>query len=85
MTCNNVRCCYNTRRFSLPTALVNVNMVAYGKINTRLSPPGEEPQREREREGGEIYEGTGMGLGILGGHRKGETTLAKINQRPGIK
>ena len=30
--------CHNTRTFSLPTALVNVNMVANGKINTRLSP-----------------------------------------------
>ena len=38
MTCNNVWCCHNNRRFGLPTALVNVNMVAYGKINSRLSP-----------------------------------------------
>ena len=40
MTCNNVWCCHNNRRFGLPTALVNVNMVANGKINSRLSPTG---------------------------------------------
>ena len=38
MTCNNMWSCHNTRTFSLPTALVNVNMGANGKINTRLSP-----------------------------------------------
>ena len=38
MTCNNMWWCHNTRTFSLPTALVNVNMGANGKTNTRLSP-----------------------------------------------
>ena len=38
--CDNVWCCNNPRSVCVQTALGNVNMVAYGKINSRLSPPG---------------------------------------------
>ena len=38
MTCNNVLCCNYRRSVCVRTAPGNVNMVAYGKINTRLSP-----------------------------------------------
>ena len=38
MTCNNVWSWNNPRSVCVRTAPGNVNMVAYGKINTRLSP-----------------------------------------------
>ena len=38
MTCNNVLCCHYPRSVCVRTAPGNVNMVAYGKINSRLSP-----------------------------------------------
>ena len=38
MTCNNWLCCHYPRSVCVRTAPGNVNMVAYGKINSRLSP-----------------------------------------------
>ena len=38
MTCNHVLCCNYPRSVCVRTAPGNVNMIAYGKINTRLSP-----------------------------------------------
>ena len=37
-TCNNGLCCHYPRSVCVRTAPGNVNMVAYGKINSRLSP-----------------------------------------------
>ena len=38
VTCNNGLCCHYPRSVCVRTAPGNVNMVAYGKINSRLSP-----------------------------------------------
>ena len=66
MTCNNGLCCHYPRSVCVRTAPGNVNMVAYGKINSRLSPVL-------------IVQ---LSAAVTAGHRKAESFLTAFQRTP---